>query len=211
MFQQPIYERLSVWVKQHLIWTIGVVILLLGLIGGGFWYYHEEAPADPEWTTASSTSESQVPTTSSRDPVYVDVKGAVRHPGVYTVTSASRVKDVIELAGGMTDQAEARAINLAQKLTDQAVVYVPTVGEQVADTWSNPSQTSGESTTTKININTADATALMSLNGIGEKKAQAIIAYRTQKGGFTTLEELKEVDGFGEKTVEKLKDSITIE
>lgn len=210
--EETIFKRVSNWIKNHIRWTllIGSIVSVLAI--GLCALYMNQSSATPQHLqeeTIASTSES---TTESISLLFVDVKGAVVKPGVYQVESGARTQQVIQLAGGMTKEAEQRAINLAQKVVDQSVIYVPTKGEQTPDTWSiQTSAANSKSDVKKVNLNTADEMTLMTLNGIGEKKAQAIVAYRTQHGQFKTVEELKEVDGFGEKTVEKLKDSITIE
>lgn len=126
--------------------------------------------------------------------------------------------DLITLAGGFTAQADQNSVNLAAKLKDEEVIYIAKVGEQApsaltesqtpADTTS--SGQTGSSTTEKVNINTADLTELQTLSGIGAKKAQDIIDYRTQNGPFQAVEDLGNVSGFGDKTLAKLKDSITV-
>lgn len=147
--------------------------------------------------------------------VMVDVKGAVKHPGVYEVDTASRVIDAVTLAGGYLENADTRLINHAQKLQDEMVIYIPLEGEEpldVADsltTMPNGSSDSGSSNG-KINLNTADETALMTLPGIGPAKAQAILAYRQEIGSFKVIEDLKSVSGIGDKTFERLQELITV-
>jgi len=155
---------------------------------------------------------------SSNKQVIVDVKGAVKFPGVYQLTSEERVIDAITYAGGYLEEAETRYINHAQKLLDEMVIYIPKKGESLDEMQSigqgvhstsfdsNASPTSGE----LVNLNTADETALSTLPGIGPSKAQAILAYRDEIGSFKSIEELKNVSGIGEKTFEKLKDSIVV-
>ncbi|KID41271.1 helix-hairpin-helix domain-containing protein [Fructilactobacillus fructivorans] len=150
--------------------------------------------------------------------VYVDVKGAVNKPGVYQVGKSMRVSDAVELAGGFNRSADAKHINLAQKLSDQQVVYVPIRGEinglpktnQVTNNSDANAAGGKESDSGKININQADKSKLQQLNGIGEKKADKIIAYRKQSGPFKNPDDLKNVPGFGDKTVANLKSSITV-
>ena len=155
---------------------------------------------------------------SSNKQVIVDVKGAVKFPGVYQLTSEERVIDAITYAGGYLEEAETRYINHAQKLLDEMVIYIPKKGESLDEMQSigegvhsisfdsNSTPTSGE----LVNLNTADETALSTLPGIGPSKAQAILAYRDEIGSFKSIEELKNVSGIGEKTFEKLKDSIVV-
>ncbi|MFJ8262231.1 helix-hairpin-helix domain-containing protein [Rummeliibacillus sp. NPDC094406] len=155
--------------------------------------------------------------------IMVDVKGAVKNPGVYKLDADSRVIDAILLAGGYAKNAQSRQINHAQKLQDEMVIYVPQKGEKVEEvlavssaetTTSVPSTQDGTMNTAKsdlVNINTADESGLTTLNGIGPAKAKAIIAYRTENGPFKTIEDLKNVTGIGEKTFESLKDYLTIQ
>jgi competence protein ComEA len=172
-------------------------------------------------SSSSNPSVSRTPSVASK--VMVDVKGAVKSPGVYEVKSGMRVVDAIEMAGGMTKSADRKNINLAMQLTDQQVVYIPLKGE-IKD--SDPSQlnsaaTSGKSMTSGtassansteqvVNINTATKEELLTLNGVGDKKADQIINYREQQGEFKTIEDLKQVQGIGDKIFEGLQDSITV-
>lgn len=151
--------------------------------------------------------------------IIVDVKGAIHYPGVYELTENERIIDAIELAGGYTADANPQLINHAQKLQDEMVIYIPKHGEelkeevqelvQVASTAQNGSN-SNLNSSGKVNLNKADEATLMTLPGIGQAKAQAIIAYRTDTGSFQTIEDIKKVSGIGEKSFEKLKDLIDI-
>ncbi|MCK8607322.1 ComEA family DNA-binding protein [Apilactobacillus ozensis] len=134
--------------------------------------------------------------------VYVDIKGQVKKPGVYKLSATLRVDDAIRLAGGFTKDANRNNVNLAQKLTDQMVILVEDEDDSRVSSNSNIAGKSSD----KININTADANQLTSISGIGDKKANKIIDYRNQNGLFSSLDDLKNVDGFGDKTVEKLKE-----
>lgn len=166
----------------------------------------EELPMEQSETFTMETTSS-----SSSAKIVVDIKGEVKKPGVYELESGARVEEIVLLAGGFTDTAEERQLNLAEKLTDQQMIYVPNkeeAKELSIPSVANEGNTSKESSL--VNINTADLTELQTLTGIGPAKAQAIIDYRDENGQFKTIEELKEVNGFGEKTVEKLKESITI-
>jgi len=146
--------------------------------------------------------------------VIVDIKGAVKYPGVYELTSEDRIIDVIELAGGYTNEADSQFINHAQKLQDEMVIYIPIVGEVIEDHPIEPiitTTTSNESSLNSlVNINSATEAELTTLPGIGPSKAQAIISYRDEFGRFQTVDELKNVSGIGDKTFEKLKEFITI-
>ncbi|WP_207940338.1 competence protein ComEA [Enterococcus sp. DIV2402] len=159
----------------------------------------------------SETPPVEITSSSSSAKMVIDIKGEVKKPGVYELEPGARVEEIVLLAGGFTDKAEERQLNLAEKLTDQQMIYVP--NKEEAKELSIPSVTNEGNTSKEsslVNINTADLTELQTLTGIGPAKAQAIIDYRDENGQFKTIEELKEVNGFGEKTVEKLKESITI-
>lgn len=143
--------------------------------------------------------------------VMVDIKGFVNQPGVYEVLSTSRVQDVVELAGGVTAEANLLTINLAQKVQDQMVIYVG--GEDDQELISSNEATEeieGGSAQAVININLASKEELMQLNSIGEVKAESIIQYREENGPFNTIEDLMNVSGIGEKTFENLKENLTV-
>ena len=144
--------------------------------------------------------------------ILVDIKGEIKKPGVYELSSDSRLNELILLAGGFTLEAEERQLNLAEKLSDQQMIYVPNKDEvnfSVEQIQSNDEKQT-PSSTNLININTADLNELQQLTGIGPSKAQAIISYREENGLFQRLEDLLQVTGFGEKTFEKLKNMIKI-
>lgn len=150
--------------------------------------------------------------------IAIDVKGAVTMPGIYVMTDGGRVNDVINKAGGLTENANVEAINLAQKLQDEMVVYVPEIGEEISiglTASSSPNLAGGTAGNseqkTQININEADTAGLQELPGIGESKAQTIIDHRETEGLFKTVEELKNVSGIGDKTFEKLEPFITVQ
>lgn len=156
----------------------------------------------------SDTNEEEI-----NDKFYVDIKGAVVSPGVYEVNDDMRVLDVVKLAGGLTEASDDKKVNLAEKLIDQMVIYIPEIGEEGFELVTQVS-TGDKSITEKdsklININTSSASELQSLNGVGEKKAEKIIQFREENGSFKTIEDLKKVDGIGEKTFDSLKSQITI-
>lgn len=191
--------------KQYLV--IGSMLGLVG-ISIGVWFFLFQNPKEDVWTDVSVPTEQTTQTTTSvpQQIILVDIKGAVKKPGVYELPINARLHELVNVAGGLTDDAEDRQVNMANVLADQQLVYIPRKGETVEQTKQTP-QAGNES---KVNINTASAEELQTLTGIGEKKAQAIIDYRTQNGNFQSIDQLTEVDGFGEKTVEKLRDSITI-
>ena len=152
---------------------------------------------------------------SENDPafIYVDVCGAVHTPGVYELSSGSRVFEAIFMAGGLTEDASGVSINQAQPLWDGQQLYVPTIREAEESgsslaAGSDATQRSEEKTTDKVTINTADKQTLMTLNGIGETRAEAILSYREAHGAFRTAEDLLQVSGIKEGTLAKIKDRI---
>lgn len=147
----------------------------------------------------------------------VDVKGAVKFPGVYQLTTDDRIIDAVQVAGGYLDGAQTDFINHAQKLQDEMVIYIPHKGEQLDQLESigqavqlPTSTTSSTKQSDKVNLNSADETTLTTLPGIGPSKAQAILSYREENGSFKSIDDLKNVSGIGEKTFERLKELIDI-
>lgn len=203
--------------KENLLWLIVGVFILVGL---KFFLFNQETKAKTiveEELALSSQSDLKEEVDEKTDgKMYVDIKGAVRAPGMYEVTSDMRVLNVIDMAGGLKEKADDKQINFSQKLEDQMIIYIPLEGEEIPDAINNQNtskETSGEKGSEesgKINLNQAEKEELMTLNGVGEKKAEKIIEYREDNGSFKSIEDLKNVNGIGEKTFESLKESITI-
>lgn len=149
--------------------------------------------------------------TKNKGPVYVDIKGAIKHPNVYKMSPTDRVIDLLNKAELLED-ADVSQINLSEKLTDQKMIYIPRKGQKNIESQlgTNKSQVNQSNTNVKVNLNTASASELMSVPGVGQSKANAIIEHRNQQGAFQDIEELKKVKGFGNKTFEKLKSYFTI-
>ena len=156
---------------------------------------------------------------------YVHVCGAVKSPGVYELTSDSRLYEAIQMAGGFTDEAAGEALNQAEKIEDGSRIYVPTKEEAKAGTENNgtfvqnadnektdatKSTDAGSTADGKVDINTAGKDELMTLSGIGEAKADAIIRYRDEHGKFQKIEDLMEVEGIKDGVFQKVKDQIKI-
>ena len=145
---------------------------------------------------------------------FVYVCGAVNAPGVYEVESDSRVFEAIELAGGVTAEAVPELIDQARTVTDGERIYVPNREEaENGGTEGLGTEVTGISDGNekgKININTAGKDELMELTGIGEAKAESILRYREEHGGFQSIEELMQIEGIKEGVFNKIKDDITI-
>ncbi|MGQ7419748.1 ComEA family DNA-binding protein [Streptococcus suis] len=169
----------------------------------------EQASSSQEQTEETSTEESE-----ELSQLTVDVKGAVEKPGLYTLEAGARVNDAVEAAGGLTSQADPKSINLAQKLSDEAVVYVASKDENisvVASTTASSAMSPEEKSTSLVNLNTATEADLQTISGIGAKRAADIIAYREANGGFKSVNDLNNVSGIGDKTIESIRPYVTVE
>lgn len=139
----------------------------------------------------------------STENIFVYVCGAVQKPGVYELLPGQRICDAIAAAGGLSEQAAGDSLNQAEVLSDGQMLRVLTTVQ--------PGQETAESSRDgRVDINTADASALMSLPGIGQSKADAIIAYRNEHGAFKAPEELMNISGIKEGVYQKIKDSIKV-
>lgn len=138
-------------------------------------------------------------------PYSIHVVGAVANPGVYQLAPGSRAEQAVQAAGGFTAKADTQAINLAAQLADGAKITVPEIGEAF-DSLERSTGISG----ILVNLNTATIEELMTLPNIGQERAELIIKYRIDQGGFKSINEIQEVSGIGPATFEKIKDMITI-
>lgn len=205
---------------QNVIAKYGKRVLLPGILCVTgilvFVFLQDDEQSSQEFITEIEQPVEAVAEVAEEEPqskqVIVDVKGAVKYPGVYELTDADRVVDAITLAGGYTDGANATLINHAQKLQDEMVIYIPLQGEEpaLAIQQFSGGTSSNQADASKVNINVADETQLTTLPGIGPAKAKAIIAHRAEQGKFQSIEGLKDVTGIGDKTFEQLKDLIDI-
>lgn len=150
--------------------------------------------------------------------IKVDIKGAVKKPGVYELNINNRVIDVIKKAGGLKSNASTDNINLSKKIYDEMVIIVNSNKKQnyeiendadINNTKNSPISTNKNTVSTKININTAELNQLITLTGIGEAKAKAIIEYRKSKK-FNSIDDIKNVTGIGDALFEKIKNNITV-
>lgn len=154
--------------------------------------------------TSISTNEAVKEANSINVFIYVDIDGAVNKPGVYQLKGGDRVNDAINLAGGLKEDAYTKNLNKARALVDGEKIYILSKNELEDNTNIN-----NLSTNSLVNINTATNSDLMSLPGIGEVYAKRIIEYRSTKA-FSSIEEIKNIEGIGDKTFNKIKDLITI-
>lgn len=244
-------------IKKNLKWITLVIVMLL--IAGGFLMKYklendkfnkvlvDELELDNE-ANLEKKEENQTETKNLNEEeetkdiqikkVYVDIKGAVKNPGVYEIEEDKKVIDVLELAGGLAENADTSMINLAKKVFNEMVVIIYTNDEvknarepdtiikvvekecvcpeikndaciNSNDTEKNNNQNNVEENN-KVNINKATLEELLTISGIGESKAKSIIEYREQNGEFKKIEDIMNVSGIGEALYEKIKNYITI-
>ena len=142
---------------------------------------------------------------SEEDCIWVHICGQVREPGVYSFPEGSRVFDAVEAAGGFTDKADCDLVNLAMNLSDEGKIYIPSKEEQNESVDRKENISDG-----RMNVNTASLDDLMTLPGIGEKRAESILKLREERGSFQTVEELLDAEGIKEGIFEKIKDLIKV-
>ena len=205
-----------------------ITAVILFFLAAGLWYYFrgsklfEQQKTDTELVGVWDTLANEVVVTISPSPeiseiekVVVHVCGAVVNPGIYTLSTGSRLYEAIAMAGGFSEEADISYHNLARPIEDGERIYILSTSETKELT--TEQQVAGESGSSaslqsngQINLNTATIEQLMTLPGIGEARAEEILAYRTKIGKFTDIEELMNVSGIGESRFEKIKDKITV-
>ncbi|WP_028783277.1 ComEA family DNA-binding protein [Thalassobacillus devorans] len=190
------------WIKKYAWMAMVGAIIIWILVAEEKEKEDDVAASFPLEETSGQTDESNP--LAEQDKIVVDVKGAVLKPGVYELSAGSRVADAIEMAGGMRKEADPTSVNLAQRLIDEMMIIVNSYG--------NTEEGSIESDVKddKIRINYADVEEIQQLDGIGESKAKAIVQHREENGLFQTMDDLLDVSGIGEKTLENIGDSIQI-
>lgn len=195
--------------------TSTAVLLVVVVVAGAAWWYlgREDAPADAS-VGESPTSTTSSTTSSASTRVLVHVAGAIAHPGVVEVDPGARVIDAIAAAGGAVSDADLGRVNLAAKVADGQRIQIPRVGEALTavDLGMDPSDdsTADGSSDAPVNLNTATATQLEALPGIGPSLAAAIIDERRARGGFKAVDDLRSVRGIGEKRFADLRDRVTV-
>ena len=182
--------------------------------------------------SAGSTDRTELSDASSEETktLVVHICGAVSAPGVYELPAGSRIIDAVEAGGGFLPEADEACCNLAEEIVDGCQIYIMTKAESCADGQTEKKagiQTSPDSdmqTTDRnvrsnsatalenglVNLNTADVAALMTLPGIGESRAKAIISYREQHGAFAQIEDIMKISGIKQAAFSKIKDKITV-
>ena len=204
---EKIIDYLKDFILNNKIICISILLLLVSIVGNIYFIGFKkcEECICPKCTLKPTKSKK-----AEKKTIKVDVKGEVLNPGVIDIEEGSIVDDALKKAGGATDKANLNSINLSKKLTDEMVVYVYSIEEESVENIISENSINVPSTNNSlINLNTASLEELMTLNGIGEAKANRIIEYR-KTNPFKTIEDIKNVDGIGDKAFEKIKDKITI-
>ena len=176
-------------IMRYRIILIAIIVAIAGIIYVRFCTDSDKV----QYETAHSTKENEVV-------IYVYVSGAVKCPGVYALSDKSRVCDVLEMAGGVLDTAYIDNINMASPLLDGQRINIITVSEF---------ESQKEEESYLVNINEAGKERLMTLPGIGDVRAEAIIKYRQENGRFETIEDIMKVNGIKKAAFDKIKDLIT--
>lgn len=187
-----------------------VMILLIAVI----LRIHEDSKADITIESAETAEETELSEDGSGrlQLFYVDIGGAVEKPGVYEVSKGTRLFEVIDMAGGLSEDADTDHVNRASFVEDGQKIIIPEKGSDIAAADDNLSSASAgftEAGSGLVNINSASADELKTLNGIGDAIAERIIQYRTTRA-FRSKEDIMSVDGIGSKIYEKIKDNITV-
>lgn len=230
-------EYITDILKRNIIGIVGIFIGLISIIGSAFYVNMSATNCENQLYLCNkkdnSTENSNTDKETVKNKINVDVKGAVKKPGVYELEDGNNILKALELAGGITSKGTTNNINLSKRLTDEMVIYVFTKDEIKKNELKNniicevpkcecetitvtecPDinlENSGKPVNSnKISINKASLDELMLLDGVGESKAKAIIEYREKNGGFKSLEEIKNVSGIGDKAYEQIKEKITL-
>lgn len=222
------------FIKENKKYIIGITILVFSI----FIIFITNYLNQTDVVNAEPIIEEKKEVEEVEEKIKVEIKGAVNGPGVYELNNDSRVIDIINLAGGLTENADISLINLSKKLTDEMVIIIYTreeienynnskikteyvyievnncpdpINDACIKEYEEEKVNNDDSNEDKIiNINKASIEELTTLSGIGESKAKLIIEYREQNGNFKNIEELSNVKGIGESLIEKIKDNITI-
>ena len=216
--------------KKIILILIGISIILVGTIFILYKNYQNKNEEvidifkDEEVIENNEKNEEKTEESSNKQKVVVDIKGMVASPGIYEVDSTSRVNDVINLAGGLLEGADTSLINLAKIVEDEMIIIIYSK-EEILEKYKEelcicdcPEITNDAciniSTNNElnkiININTATKEELMTVSGIGESKAEAIIKYREENDKFSSIDDIKKVSGIGDYLFEEIKDYITV-
>ena len=196
---------------------MGLIIVVVALFANNYVKNNEDDLLGSEISLLDTSSDALSPGNEDENveinEMKVYISGEISKEGVYEFEDGDRLDDLIKKAGGLTENANAKDLNLAMKLEDEMKIYIPSIYEvssdDTADTIPIITSDSKDSSKDKININKASKEELMSLPNIGDKRADSILEYR-ESNTFETIEDIKNVNGIGEKFYQSLKDLITV-
>lgn len=177
----------------------------------GLYLFYERRPQPEAVQIVSATEEACAPAATATLSIRVHVVGAVAAPGVYTLGEDARILDAVQAAGGLTEEADAEGVNLADRVGDGQQVRVPRRGATPQPSLTPMLQGALASGGGVINLNTATAAELEQLPGIGPALAQRIIAHREEKGPFGAVEDVMQVAGIGEAIYARIRDQVTVQ
>lgn len=220
--------------KNQKIFILVFSIIVIILLGFTFWNFNSDDNSNDNFedlmintSNTQNTSQNDILniTTAESEKIVVYIIGSVQNPGIVELNVDSRVSDAVEIAGGLLEDADVSKINLAYKLEDGQKITIPSINDKTDEDSSyedyisndpgnmisqNPSSSTSESNTQKVNINTATQTQLETLPGIGPSTASKIISYRNENGKFKSIEDIKNVSGIGDSKFENIKTNICV-
>ncbi|WP_291578746.1 helix-hairpin-helix domain-containing protein [Clostridium sp. UBA6640] len=201
--------------KEKIIGSICILVLAIVFLISGYLITRnnsKEAYEDIFIETKDISNEEERNSIFDEEVIVVDIKGKIKYPREYTLKKGSRIRDLITMAGGLTEEADTNRVHFSKTLNDEDCIVIYGKDDKEGDSSIVSSNSIGNSSnsSSKININKATIEELTQLSGIGISKAKAIIEYRNANNGFKSIEELTNVDGIGEKTIDKFRDKVDI-
>lgn len=196
-------------IKLALTIAIGIIVIV-GIIKAVDIYYEKN---NTDQISISNFIENETEDEKDNTKIKVYITGEVKNQGVIELEEGDRIADAIEKAGGQTEQASLKNVNLAYQLEDGQKIYIPNINDtetEIIDDGASGVVDDATIKQTVVNINKADEKELQSLNGIGESLATSIVQYRKENGNFETIEDLKNVPGIGDSKFENIKEYIKV-
>lgn len=200
--------RIAIGTRTAII-AAGVLAVIVGLMLSHLLFRTGDGALAPSAPAASAPAAVAPEAATSGGTIVVSVVGAVVVQGLVTLEPGARVADAIAAAGGLLEGADPAALNQAQLLVDGQQIVVPAVGAAPAPP-AGSAGSAGSAAGGMVSLNSADAAGLSTLDGVGEATAAAIIEFREQNGGFTSIEQLMDVSGIGPAKFEAIKDHVTL-
>lgn len=208
---QKVLQNIKTAIIENKLYALKVLVVVVLVVVGIFTLLGDSEGDHVEVSQSNQDIEEDLESVDSgTSTVIVDVSGEVKTPMVVELPMNSRIDDAVNAAGGLTDKADVNQINRAQILEDGQKIYIPPRGLVGKVESKTAEGNSFASETDKININLADLTELQEIPGVGPATAQKIDDYRKDNGGFKKIEDIKNVNGIGDKTFEKMKDRICV-